>query len=369
MLYQISSDTNGNLQPVSTSPHAGWLDGVRVRMFEYPLIEARHAANVGAGEVGPTGTWHLDHAQEYLVYNKFHRIRGAASTAFVPALGTGFAQTYPHDLLPGGSPAAAVDELFKPSTDWWDRSWIYCDQVLAAIHIESLRFGKKRRTGNDNAFDAAVIAHTRGWAQLRPLLPNVPGDPRLMADDATKPPAEPRLFSNGPMPQVQLGDHVVFWNSIMYGLLSDGAWSLENAVVVDLQSDWSSSDIADSTRLMGHGTDETFAGRFREELKRALDKMLAAARVRRRPRPLTALTCYGRLHRWFAGHRSTSHGSTKRGSRKCPGGSASPSSKLQTGWDARSAATPRFIPCRIASNTTLQRVSSVPLLHRREAAR
>jgi len=80
------------------------------------------------------------------------------------------------------------------------------------------------------------------------------------------------------MPQVQLGDHVVFWNSIMYGLLSDGAWSLENAIVVDVNSDWAANDIGDSIFLMGHGTPPTLAGRFREQLADGLNSMLNAAR-------------------------------------------------------------------------------------------
>jgi len=141
-------------------------------------------------------------------------------------------------------------------------AWIYCDHVLASLHIEALRFGKLRRTGNDTFFNSAVNGHPQGWAELRPLLPPSPGDPRLMADDASKPPGEPRLFANGPVRQLQLGDHIVFWNSIMYGLLSDGAWSLENAVVVGVDSDWSSNDIGDNVHLMGHGTGDTRAERF-----------------------------------------------------------------------------------------------------------
>jgi hypothetical protein len=280
MAYQISAEVSGQLQPSSALTHGPWPDGVRVRMFEYPILEAEYATQIGAANIGPSGIWKLDFAGTYLYYNEGNarRIRPAAATEFVSAAGTTFVQTYPYDLKPGGSPAAAIDHLFQASDDWWDRSWIYCDQVLAAIHLESLRFGKLRRTGNDTAFDAAVNAHPQGWAQLRPLLPNVLGDPRLMADDAAKPPSEPRLFANGPMPQVQLGDHVVFWNSIMYGLLSDGAWSLENAVVVDVSSDWAANDIGDTVHLMGHGTDDTLAGRFREQLKRDLDRMLASAR-------------------------------------------------------------------------------------------
>ena len=55
------------------------------------------------------------------------------------------------------------------------------------------------------------------------------------------------------MPQVQLGDHVVFFNSIMYGLLSDGAWSLENAIVVGVESEWASLDMGDTIEFLGHG--------------------------------------------------------------------------------------------------------------------
>jgi hypothetical protein len=77
---------------------------------------------------------------------------------------------------------------------------------------------------------------------------------------------------------VQLGDHLVFWNSIMYGLLSDGAWSLENAVVVGLTSDWKSNDVGDSIRLMGHGTGDTSAGRFRETVTDLLNTGLRDVR-------------------------------------------------------------------------------------------
>lgn len=280
LVYQISSDVIGRLRPDSLLPHGPWPDGVRVRMFEYPFLAASHATAIGAVNIGATKVWKLDFAGSLLYYNEGNgsRIRAPAEPSFPNALGTDFVKTYPHDLLPGGTPATAIDRLFTASDDWWDRSWIYCDQVIAALHIESLRFGKLRRTGDDNAFNSAVNTHSRGWAQLRPLLPNFPGETRLMGDDATKPPGEPKLFANSGVTQLQLGDHVVFWNSIMYGLLSDGAWSLENAVVVGVNSDWASNDIGDSVRLMGHGTGDTLAGRFREDLKGGLDSMLESAR-------------------------------------------------------------------------------------------
>ena len=288
MVYQISSTISGTLRPSSALPHGAWSDGVRVRMFEYPFLESSLAGQIGAANIGPNGVWKPDFNGSLLNYNEGNgrRIRDDAKTEFPSRLQSGtssdpatvFVETYPYDLVPGPNPAGAIDHLFTPSDNWWDRSWIFCDHVLAAIHLESLRFGKLRRTNSDNEFNAAVNNHPRGWAELRPLLPDVSGDPRLMSDDSVKPPGEPRLFANGPMPQVQLGDHVVFWNSIMYGLLSDGAWSLENAIVVDVNSDWAANDIGDSIFLMGHGTPATLAGRFREELADGLNLMLNAAR-------------------------------------------------------------------------------------------
>jgi hypothetical protein len=286
MIYQISSDISGTLRPSSALPHGAWPDGVRVRMFEYPIVESTFANAIGAANIGPNGIWKPDAAGTLLNYNEGNgrRIRDDAKAEFPSRLPTNpdpanfFVETYPYDLLPGPNPAAALDHLFTPSDNWWDRSWIFCDHVLAAIHLEALRFGKLRRTNSDNEFNAAVNNHPRGWAELRPLLPGIPGDPQLMSDDAVKPPGEPRLFANGPMPQVQLGDHVVFWNSIMYGLLSDGAWSLENAIVVDVNSDWTANDIGDTIFLMGHGTSATLAGRFREDRVKDLNSMLSAAR-------------------------------------------------------------------------------------------
>jgi hypothetical protein len=292
MVYQISSDISGTLRPRSDLPHGAWSDGIRVRMFEYPFVSSSFAGSIGPANIGPGGIWKRDADGSLLYYNEGNgrRIRDDAKTEFTsrppsettsdPA--TVFVETYPYDLVPGVNPAGAIDHLFTPSDNWWDRSWIYCDQVLAAIHLESLRFGKLRRTNSDNEFNAAVNNHPKGWAELRPLLPGTPGDPQLMSDDAVKPLGEPRLFANGPVPQVQVGDHAIFWNSIMYGLLSDGAWSLENAIVVDVNSDWTANDIGDSIFLMGHGTPATLAGRFREDLAKGLNSMLSAARQKAR---------------------------------------------------------------------------------------
>ena len=91
------------------------------------------------------------------------RIRFLAKDEITSAPGTTFIEQYPYNLALGGNAALAIDHLFAPSTDFWDRSWIYCDHVVAAIHLESVQFGKRRRENSDVTFNAAV--QTRG-AQL-----------------------------------------------------------------------------------------------------------------------------------------------------------------------------------------------------------
>jgi hypothetical protein len=298
MLYQMSGSMRQRVKPIRTSPHGPWNDGTRVRMFEYPYLDSSLKNKVGpenVGDLGSTKVWRTDFDGGQLVYNEGNgmRIRNAAKAAFVTASDPG-EDPYYYDVLPTvPDPAKALDDLFTPSTDYWDRSWIFCDHVIAALHMESLRFAKKRRLGDDSMFNAAITSHPKGWAQLRPLLPGTSGDPRLLSDDAVKPPAEPRLFANSSMPAVQLGDHVVVWNSILYAILSDGAWSLENAVVVGVESDYTSNDVGNSVYVMGHGSEDATFGEgddeelqytgmtveyFRRSLKRGLDTYLAAAR-------------------------------------------------------------------------------------------
>src|SRR5690606_25971580 len=43
------------------------------------------------------------------------------------------------------TPAEAVDLLFQTKANWWDRSWFFCDHVLAALQVEGLLFGLRRR--------------------------------------------------------------------------------------------------------------------------------------------------------------------------------------------------------------------------------
>lgn len=290
--YQINETvTRGALVPDSSKPHGAWLDGARVRMFEYPEFDASEELRqeIGPQNIGPGKVWREEPGAGTFVYGESAvrwntRIRKDAAPSFSAPPPASWGNDYGYAMEPA-SGAKAIDDLFTHSEDWWDRSWIFCDEVLAALHLESLRFGKLRRLqDNDASFNSVLASHSKGWAGLRPVIGPPGSDPRLIADDDAKqppapaPPTEPLLFSNGPVTHLQLGDHVVFWNSIMYGLLSNGAWSLENAVVVSLTSDWESNDYADKLSVMGHGTRDKTDGEFRLKLAKDLNKMIARAR-------------------------------------------------------------------------------------------
>jgi hypothetical protein len=284
--YQIDEKTTrGLLVAVESKPHGEWYDGSRVRMFEYPELKAteRRRKEIGSANIGPGKVWREDPNSGQFVYAQTPvpwgtRIRKDAEAAFSAPPPAWWGTDYGYAMDPA-SGAKALDNLFDPAEDWWDRSWIFCDEVLAALHLDALRFAKLRRLqDNDASFNAALASHEKGWAGLRPVIGPPRADLRLIADDDAKPASEPRLFSNGPVSQLQLGDHVVFWNSVMYGLLSSGAWSLENAVVVDLESDWKSNDYGDKVSLMGHGTRAKSVGEFRQELAEGLNTMLSTAR-------------------------------------------------------------------------------------------
>jgi hypothetical protein len=287
MIYQVNDKLRelGTLAPTAASPRGPWPDGVRVRPFEYPLLATTFKNAVGPANIGPGQIWREDTSDDQLVYNEGvgTRIRAPADAAFGPAPPpgpTGWPSDYGWAMKPVPDAAQLIDHLFEPKDDWWGRSWLYCDEVLAALHLDALRIGKRRRLNDGDAFfNGAIAGHPLGWAGLRPVAGRPFPDWRLMGDDAIRPPGEPRVFSATGVPRIQLGDHVVFFNTIMYSLLYNGAWSLENAVVVGLKSDWRSLDYGDGVLLMGHGTGAESEGKYRSDMASTVNAGLALARI------------------------------------------------------------------------------------------
>jgi hypothetical protein len=160
-----------------------------------------------------------------------------------------------------------MDALYTPSSNYWDRSWVYCDHVVSSLHLMALLFGKRRRTGGDAFFNNLVTSHAQGYVQLGPLLSFITGatGPGRLMDSGPEP--DPDVQPPPPPPDpafqnmlvhpadIEIGDHLIFWNSVLYPLVSNGEWQLENALVVAVQSDPENGSInLNEMRMQGHGT-------------------------------------------------------------------------------------------------------------------
>jgi hypothetical protein len=269
MSYQISrADILGGWWAFTGSGATGpWKDGFRTRMFEYPRtpstpvgVTAQVAAFVGAANIAsendPSFTtggkpWQWEPGHKRLDYNLPPWPGNRLPSSVVGDWKWETGNKYWLDLKPSGSAAVAIDNLFTPNDDWWGRSWLFCDQVLDALHIEELLFALRRRTQpptNDvfNAFVSGKPGYVAlgGFVILDPSLP-----PHLTGD-----PNDP-YFDNIEIAEqdLQIGDHLVFFNSFVYQDIAIGEWQLENSIVMDIDSDQTTGSIQrGQIHLQGH---------------------------------------------------------------------------------------------------------------------
>jgi hypothetical protein len=291
------------LKRSGTGNRGPWLDSSRVRIFEYPYFQSTHATDlITAGD--PLFTVEAlsadaDRGRTELVTFSWHTPAGSDRTIptrlfpepdFVPP-GDG-----PHEVLntswltplhgyaydrtfvapstenPGLPEfSAAMDTLMQPALDVWHRGWLYCDHVLSALEIDGLRFALLRRAGQtDPQGTFNSIAKTQqpdgslGFVVLGPSLGDSPTNPN---DDPSlwKVADARRLLKNGaaatwfenifvPAADLQVGDHVIFWNHLLYVAMFSGAFRLENAVVTVIDSDPVHGSINPrELKLSGHG--------------------------------------------------------------------------------------------------------------------
>jgi hypothetical protein len=269
-----------------SSPTAGWVDGFRLRLFEYPRIFASRASGhipasfiadpsldpakarwLTFDEAGQKDWWFVEGRR--LMWNEppydgtrfpsplknhWARVPGAGPTK------NDDVGNYRLRMAPSaGLSASGVLDLLFPSTDLtdsWDRSWIFCDHVIAALHIEALRFAKRRREQSDATFDAILTSRGPGYISLDPMVGNS-GPAENQPPDLGADQADTTFFKNGLIPadDLQVGDHLIFWNCFAYSFVSQGDWRLENTVVMDVDSDPMGGGLArDFLALQGHGT-------------------------------------------------------------------------------------------------------------------
>jgi hypothetical protein len=319
MNYQISrADELGGSWAFSGGGAAGpWTDGFRVRMFEYPRIPANVVgqvagfvgnANIGADTIqafqtgGPLWRWELGHRRLYFNVPPWPGLRFStrAASDWPPD-----ADTYIRNLTPATSAAAAIDSLFTPDPDWWGRSWLFCDHVLSALHIESLLFGLRRRTQppSDAAFNAVVADNASGYVALGAWIGG--SKPTRMLTNPSDAHFDQSLIDER---DLQMGDHLIFWNSFVYSEISAGEWRLENSMVIDIDSVPKTGGIQrDKLRLQGHGTSEKIYARYQQEdiadqLNLSLAQVRNAIAAALAANPATTSIAWngaaGRLVRW-----------------------------------------------------------------------
>jgi hypothetical protein len=304
MNFQVSvAEVLGGSWSFSGSGAMGpWKDGFRVRIFEYPRIYGAGTRQV-AGFVGQTNilaagrppfvstdpAWQWEPGKLRLLYNV-----GPGPGVRFPLSVMGDWTTDAklanfRNLKPGiGNTASIViDRMFTPALDWWGRSWLFCDHVVSLLHLEALLFGLRRRDpahGEDN-FNALVdfIPGKDGFVSIGNFIATggVRKLERLMAmesPDVNSTLGADPYFENGPINEndLQIGDHLIFYNSHIFNLISASEWSLENSVVIDVDSDPATPGGTFRNRMMmqGHGTSEKRYAGYLMEVVRPLDHAL-----------------------------------------------------------------------------------------------
>jgi hypothetical protein len=255
---------------------SGWKDQQRTSMFQYPWVRYKDPTDhsdfepaltaAGLSIAGLAPDWISDGVE--VDFKLQTRVR--------PEAGSDWVWDQPNyflSLAPGGIGATAMNDLIPitPAVtdpkfeDFQDRNWMYCDVMLAALHMQGFRFSRLRRTGSDSDFNTAAAA----GVTLRPLIP------------LTGPPTITRLMTNGakwfeavaiPHDDLQVGDHLVYWNNQFVRHILGSAFGLENSYVTRVGSD------GYIVMLAGHGMPETTESKFAESMSEVMQTTYAKLR-------------------------------------------------------------------------------------------
>jgi hypothetical protein len=315
---------------------SGWRDGFRTRLFEYPSISSDPetlverlttkgvALSKAEGDSPPPyvrpETWieFVSRANNVTTVTQLtwnvEPPTAPATLPLRPAMNVRLPTGVLADNLPvwrnggynviyakatGGSGrpfSVLLDELFAlrnsagndVKLDVWSRAWMNCDHVVAALHIEALLFGRRRRLGvvaANQELNTLVDGQPVGFAGLAAML-RFGGTSDGLVDGRQ---GNPHFLTQEKLlDDLEIGDQIVYWNSDLYDLLSSGLWRLENAVVVDVDAD-PKSGVLDPNKLFvaGHGESAkphadmiaSFVKMIRRYIREARDQIVAAQRV------------------------------------------------------------------------------------------
>lgn len=285
MHHQVSSAAalESSARLSGTSATGPWTDGFQIRMFEYPRFRVTFAptivAAIGAGNIDE---WNVsphahDWAWEDSRHRRLHWTRGSIRLPLASRPHWNISG-YEATMAPAGTGGSSVlDTLFTPSTDWWGRTWMFCDHVVAALQMEALSLGLKRRSGSSAAFDGIVSTHSSGFVKLRHFVGN-----RMNVLQGGQ--GDDEWFDNLDISEadLQVGDQLIIWNSFLYQFIAKAEWGLENSVVMDIDSDpntGTGSIVRSALELQGHGIGQRTYAQYLDEISTHVGAGLASVRA------------------------------------------------------------------------------------------
>jgi len=174
--------------------------------------------------------------------------------------------------IPSGveEPSTAIRSLFMSSDEWWQRSWLHPNGVLAAIQFEGLLHAKSRRDTNDEAFNTfgkRFVLALDDYFGLRGFKP---------VEQSAMQPGRTDYFQNDPIDvqHVQIGDQILFETNLLVFALA-GWWDYPAALVTDVDTNPDDQRI-DLRRLMvqGFGSVELRYSDYQRLLAQMVDKTI-----------------------------------------------------------------------------------------------
>lgn len=278
MLFCDNAQSPSRLRWSIASGAGPWKDSQRTAMFEYPFIGlnkdrsdpfsiAVAAAGLSLSTMNPD--WQVQAPPKSEIrYFKRGRIRP-------PAAANWELSDYKWTMKLNGKTPAQVFDLLVPSAapvsqdfeDFWQRNWLFCDHMAAALEVDALRFGLFRRTGSENEFNNAA---DDGVTLHVPIPFTGEPDPRDVMDKGKD------YFEGAAIddPDLQIGDWVIIWNNYFMRVVLRTDFGLENSIIADIVSD----DPRDA-RLVGHGASESAYADFVEGLLGALANLMKSLRT------------------------------------------------------------------------------------------
>jgi hypothetical protein len=237
------------------------------------------------------------------------RISPSPGPVGTPALNTTWLRdinathSYSRQFIPaaggtGPQLSGAIDALMVANKNIWDRPWLYCDHVCLTLHLDALRFALIRRLGKtaaDSAFDAIGTNPTSnpdGFVWLGAALGAAPANPGKPS--TWKTPNTNSLFEGGDNSvwfenafispaDLQVGDHVIYYNHMAYNAFVGGAFGLENAIVSQIESDPSprkhGSVVPATMMVAGHGMPFQSVADFGTDMARQTNEAIVNLRT------------------------------------------------------------------------------------------